>query len=101
MQKEYVVIKELKSPIKLTQKLYLFDIGFLLAYIGFFYMLRGMVHTTLQPAYMIFNVVIALILTSHMPRNPQKHFYHMIYYWLLRDRYVYHSISVDKRSVEP
>lgn len=99
MRSEYIVIKELKAPIKLTSRLYLFDIFFLLAYIGLAYSMKSMVHETLQAAYLIFSAIMALILTSHLPNNPQKRFYHMIYYWLLRDRYVYHAVS-DEREGE-
>ncbi len=100
MRSEYVVIKELRAPIKLSSRLYMFDVLFLLAYILGAYLTKSMVHEMLQPAYYAFSAVMALILTSHSPNNPQKRFYHTIYYWLLRDRYVYHAVSNSREEYD-
>lgn len=93
MRNEYIVIKELKAPIKITKFLYLFDVLFLVAYMIIAYATKSAVHATLHPAYLVFSAIMGLILTSRLPNNPQKRFYHMVYYWLLRDRYVYHAVS--------
>ncbi len=92
MRQEYVVVQELKSSPKLTGKLFIRDAIFVLAYFMVAYMFTELVHPLLQGAYYIFNVLVACVLTSHARQNPQKRVYHLIYYWLVKTRCVYHSI---------
>lgn len=100
MQQQYTVIKELKSPIKLTSRLYLFDIGFILGYMMMTYALKILVHPIMQPFYFAFSLVMAVILTSHPPKNPQKRVFHLVLFWLLKDRYSYHAVSIPPEQEE-
>lgn len=92
MRQEYVVVQELKSSSKLTEKWFVRDAIFVLVYIIAANLFTELVHPFLQAAYMIFSIFIACVLTSHTRNNPKKRVYHSIYYWLIKSRCVYHSI---------
>lgn len=92
MQQEYVVVQELKSSPKLTGKWFVRDALFVLAYLLIAFMFDEMVHPLLQGIYYIFNVIVACVLTAHIPGNPQKRVYHLICYWIIKKRCIYHSI---------
>lgn len=98
MQRTYTVVKELKAPIKIFRNLFLFDVAFVLGFMMIAYLLKIFVQPIIQPTYFIFSVVMALILTSKPPKNPQKRVFNVIYYWIIKDRYTYHAISIAKEK---
>ena len=98
---QHTLIEELHIPTKVYKKLYLFDLGFILLY--FFLLLsfgQGRIHQALQIPYYIFNFIVALILTTHSPFNPQKRIFQSIFYVIKRDKSVYQPIQTKAPESE-
>ncbi len=97
---QFIIPQELKSPTKMAKWLYVSDVIFIMIYFFVFMILNIFVDERLHMAYYIFNLVIALILVMKSPYNPPKRFYHSIFYFLIRDRNIYHPISIPKKYIE-
>ena len=89
----YIVPKELKSPVKVTKWLYLFDMMFVLLFMGLSILFESLVNEKIRFLYYIFSFVVAIILTSKSTFNPGKRNYETILYLFKRDSRVYKSIT--------
>lgn len=96
---QFVIPQELKSPTKMAKWLYVSDVIFIMVYFLIFLVLNIFVDERLHVAYYIFNLIISLSLVIKSPYNPPKRFYHSIFYFLIRDRNVYHPISIPKKCL--
>ena len=93
MQQRLIIPQELKSPTKVSSKLYLSDFIFIIVYFMCFLVLDVFVDSRLHVVYYIFNIFIALILTRNSIYNPPKRIYQTLLYMIIKDRTVYHPIS--------
>ena len=93
MQQRLIIPQELKSPTKVSSKLYLSDFIFIIVYFMCFLILDVFVDSRLHVVYYIFNIFIALILTRKSIYNPPKRIYQTLLYMIIKDRTVYHPIS--------
>lgn len=93
---QYTLIEELHTPTKVYKKLYLFDFCFVVLYC-FIFIIFGQehVHQALQIPFYIFNFIVALILTTHSPFNPQKRIFQSLLYVIRKDRAVYQPIQTN------
>ena len=89
----YIVPKELKSPIKVTKFLYLFDILFVLLFMGLSILFGSLVNEKIIFLYYIFSLAVAIILISKSTFNPRKRIYETILYLFKRDGKVYKPIT--------
>lgn len=85
----YVLPKEIVSSVKLTKKLYVFDLVFIGVFMCVVWMLNFLVYPPLRTFYYIFMATMALYFRSKSSINPKKRKYHSIYYALVRDRKAY------------
>lgn len=88
-----IIPQELKSPTKVTSKLYLSDFIFCILYFMCFLVLDVFVDARLHLLYYIFNIFIALLLTQKSIYNPPKRIYQSMIYMIIKDRTVYHPIA--------
>lgn len=95
------LIEELHTPTKVYKRLYLFDFCFVLLYF-FIFMIFGQerVHQALQIPYYVFNFVVALLLTTHSPFNPQKRMFQSMLFYIKRDRSVYKPLQLKALDEE-
>ena len=95
------LIEELHTPTKVHKRLYLFDLCFVFLYF-FIFMIFGQerVHQALQIPYYVFNFVVALLLTTHSPFNPQKRIFQSILFYIKRDRSVYKPLQLKALGEE-
>lgn len=93
MAESYIIPQELKSPTKFWWKFYITDFFFVFIYFIAFKILDVFVDSRLLILYYIFNLVIAIILTSASPYNARKRIYHSLLYMITKDRCVYHPIA--------
>ena len=93
---QYTLIEELHTPTKVYKKLYLFDFCFVVLYC-FIFIIFGQehVHQALQIPFYIFNFIVALILTTHSPFNPQKRIFQSLLY--IRKSYVFQNLPANLR----
>lgn len=88
----YIIMKELKSPVKVTKKLYLKDLFFLMGFMAVIMAFKILIDSRLQLAYFAFSFLMALILTAPSPYNPRRRNYQSIFIMLKRDKKIYKPI---------
>ena len=86
----YLIPQEIKTETMLGKGIYFVDLVviFLIYYVMDFF--KPLVHPLLQLPYMAFTLLIGLILTRRLRANPEKRMYQSLYYYLARDKKVYH-----------
>lgn len=92
-----ILIKELKSPAKIW-KFYLIDIIFVAGYWLILWLFKGLIASSVQIPYYIFNFVVAVILVMPSPWNHGKRMWQVILFMLRKDRNIYKPISTNSRS---
>lgn len=89
--------EELKSPVKVGKNFYFFDLVFVVSWTMVFTVIgQSIVHPELNIAYMIWNGIVAIILTRPAFGNPEKRIYYSCLFLLIKDRRVYHAISTER-----
>lgn len=96
MRTEFIVIKQIKTPVKLTRKLYLYDFAFILIYVAFAEQLSVMVHEWLYYPYMASSILWACFLTKKSSFNLEKRNWQTLVYYLLRRKVYFRSESKIK-----
>lgn len=91
MNGQYLVVKSLKSGIKLnaTSKFYFSDIIFILACIFIGFNLQDFIYEPLYIPFMIYLVIFAVILVSPSKFNPGKKYYQSLYLFIIAVTSIY------------
>lgn len=92
-----MIVKEMKSDIRLFGKITFIDILILFAFITVGYSTQAMVAPPLRIVYMIFNVIVGLFCCYNSPTNKGKKMIISLLYSLIRKRDVYHSFQEPKQ----
>lgn len=92
-----MIVKEMKSDIRLFGKVTFIDILILFAFIAVGYSTQAMVAPPLRIVYMIFNVIVGLFCCYNSPTNKGKKMIISLLYSLIRKRDVYHSFQEPKQ----
>lgn len=92
-----MIVKEMKSDIRLFGKVTFIDILILFAFITVGYSTQAMVAPPLRIVYMIFNVIVGLFCCYNSPTNKGKKMIISLLYSLIRKRDVYHSFQEPKQ----
>lgn len=95
---KYIVPQELKSESKLWKSLYITDLFITIGYVLVLNIFSVFVPDELSIAYFIFNLIVAFILTRKSPYNPKKRIYQTIYYFLLKEKYIYKPIAIKRKD---
>lgn len=92
--------EELKSPVKVGKNFYFFDLVFVVSWTMVFSVIgQSFIHPELSILYMIWNGIVAIILTRPAFGNPEKRIYYSFLFFLIKDRKVYHAIN-NERSLQ-
>lgn len=94
---QYMIVKEMKSDIRLFGKITFVDVSILLAFFVVGYSTQTMVAPPLRVIYMIFNVIVGLFCCCNSPTNKGKKMIISLVYSLIRKREVYHSFQEPKQ----
>lgn len=92
-----MIVKEMKSDIRLFGKITFIDILILFAFITVGYSTQAMVAPPLRIVYMIFNVIVGLFCCYNSPTNKGKKMIISLLYSLIRKRDIYHSFQEPKQ----
>lgn len=85
----YVLPKEISAAIKLSKKLYVFDLVFIGIFMCVAWLLSFLVYKPLIIPYYIYMFIVAIYFRSKSTINPKRRKYHSIYYALVRNRNAY------------
>ena len=85
----YVLPKEISSSMKLTKKLYVFDLAFIGGFMCIAWILNFLVYPPLRIPYYIFMFIMAIYFRSKSLFNPKIRKNQSIYYALVRNRKSY------------
>lgn len=88
----YVVAQEIKSETKVGKSIYLFDLFFVVVYIGVSFVFAAAVHESLTILFYIFSFGCALFLTAKSHANRKRRNYESIILFLRRDKEVYRPV---------
>ena len=89
---EYTIAKEIRSQTKVGAWIYAFDFMFLVLYALTAYLFKSFVNEHLIIPYVIFNAVMALILTSPSRLNRRRRMYQSVFIFLSRDDTLFRPI---------
>lgn len=95
----YIMPLELKSQTKLWWRFYVSDLFFIIGYVACFQILNVFVDERLRVFYILFNILMAVLLTLPSPYNKQKHIYQSLHYLIIKDRHVYHPIAPPEKPM--
>lgn len=91
----YLIPQEIKSETMLGKGIYLIDIVIMLFIFYIMDFFKGFVHPLMQIPYMLLSLFIGFILTRRLRSNPDKRIYQALYYYLKRDKKVYHRREIN------
>ena len=92
----YLIPKELNSKIKITKHLYLKEFFLFLIGMGLVFSFDSLVYSSLILVYYIFSTLVIIFLLAPARDNPEKSNYEAMYYTFIREKKVFHAISVDE-----
>jgi len=95
---KYTVTKELKSSIKINKFLELNDILFMASYVMFFSIFKMFIFSSLQTVFVVFNIIIAIILSVKSPFNRGKRLYYSLFLFVRNNINDNTYISVNNRG---
>lgn len=99
MKERYVIPQELRSKTLIISKISFFDICLLVVFFFFMMLFESYINSNLIIPYRIFNLIVGFILIQSSPINGNQPIYKSIYYLFISDKSVYHSISLEKGSL--
>lgn len=97
MRTNFISIKEIKTPIKLSAKLYLYDVLFIAAYAIAFYQLRFLVSEYLETLYLLLCIIWGLFFTIPSRMNKGKRNWQTLFLFLIRRKACYRDVSDCKK----
>ncbi len=97
---QYELPKELKAKNKAWKWLYVFDLFFVVAWMGVCLMAAPLVDVRLEIPFYIFNLILAIIFTAPSPVNAQKRIFQSVYYLVRRDKATYIPLKGRKQKNE-
>lgn len=100
MKENFISIKEIKTPIKLTAKIYLYDVFFIAIYTAVFLQVRFLVSTYLIYPYAIACIIWGLFFTMPSRINHGKRNWQTLFLFLIRNRVCYTDINICKKKTE-
>ncbi len=96
----YVVAQEIKSETKVGKSIYLFDLFFVVVYLGVSFIFASAVHEGLTILFYIFSFGCALFLTAKSHANRKRRNYESIILFLRRDKEVYRPVVTGPGNEE-
>lgn len=92
----YLIPKELNSKIKITKHLYLKEFFMFLIGMGLIFTFDSLVYPSLVLVYYIFSTLVIIFLLLPARNNPERANYEAMYYTFIREKKIFHAISVDE-----
>lgn len=95
-----ITTDSIESKTKVKGNFEVFDLFFMLGYVGISYGLMGMVHETLHIPFMIFSFLMAGFLTMKSTFNKKRRNYESLYFLISKDLTVYRPfIKINEERV--
>ena len=100
MRTTFVNIKEIKTPVKVSAKIYLFDLAFVIIFAFIFYQLRFLVSDYLKYPYLALCIIWGIVLTMPSKYNKGKRNYQTLLYFVFRRKVTYQDISECQKKTK-
>lgn len=91
MRTQFIVIKQIKTPIKISKSFYLFDIAFILIYVAIWLQAASFVHEWLYYPYLANCVAWGIFFTKKSSLNKGKRNWQSILYYAFKSNVIYES----------
>lgn len=91
----YLIPQEIKSETMFGKGIYMIDVAIILLIYYIMDFFKPLVHPLLQLPYLVFTLIIGIIVTRRLRANPDKRLCQSLYYYLCRDKRVYHRREAD------
>lgn len=89
MYGRHIVVKSLKSGTKVSGKLYLMDVLFIMGMAFIAFMLKDFIYSKITWLFVLFNVLLGIALVSPSKYNPGKRYYQSIYLYIISNTEFY------------
>lgn len=99
MNKTFISIKEIKTPVKLTARIYLYDLIFMCVYTFFTYQLHFLVSDYLDYFYLGLCVLWGFFLTMPSRYNKGKRNWQTLFFFIIRNKVTYTDISECNKQI--
>lgn len=100
MEQQRILVEELETERKLSDKISVKDFFFLVCALAFSFITTDVVHPQLTLVYYLYNVLVAIFLTRPSLDNPGRRVYESIYYMLIKNRNVYKPVPDELEGDE-
>lgn len=94
----YLIPQEIKSETMVGLGFYMMDIVIIVFIFYIMNFFSDLIHPLVQIPYMFLSIVIGIILTRRLKANPDKRLYQSLYYYLRRDKKIYHRRETAVRK---
>lgn len=100
MDNTFISIKEIKTPVKLSAKIYLYDFIFVCVYSVIMYQLHFLVSDYLDYLYLAFCIIWGIFLTMPSRYNKEKRNWQTLFLFIVRNQDTYTEINECRKKVQ-